>query len=107
MATCSRFNLKISRCKARSLPIGLTPMSICFLASARPSSRMCSTQAVPLLFLGCVFVFNGALYCLLLVFLASALARRLKANETFSSLIGRLTGALFVFLGIKLALQKA
>jgi threonine/homoserine/homoserine lactone efflux protein len=63
--------------------------------------------AVPFLFLGCVFVFNGTLYCLLLVLLASALARRLKANQTFSSLIGRLTGALFVFLGIKLALQKA
>ena len=64
------------------------------------------SPALPLLFLGCVFVFNGMLYCLLLVFLASALARRLKANQTFSTLISRLAGALFVSLGIKLALQK-
>lgn len=61
---------------------------------------------LPFLFLGLVFIFNGTLYCLLLVLFASALSRKFKANQRTSILLKRLTGGLFVGLGFKLAAER-
>jgi threonine/homoserine/homoserine lactone efflux protein len=65
-----------------------------------------SARFVPLLFLGAVFVLNGTLYCLLLVFFASAVMRRLRQDPATTNIIKRLTGAAFVGLGLRLALER-
>jgi len=57
-------------------------------------------------FLGAVFVFNGTLWCLVLVLGASALSRRLRRNAAGARRLRQATGAIFVGLGARLALQK-
>jgi threonine/homoserine/homoserine lactone efflux protein len=64
-----------------------------------------SNRVVPFLFLGCVFILNGTIYCLVLVYFASAVMRRLRRNQATSNAIQRLTGLAFVGLGLRLAME--
>ena len=58
------------------------------------------------LFLGGVFMLNGTLWCLVLVWCASAVSRRLRTNRSAGALVTRLAGAMFVGLGVKLAVSR-
>lgn len=55
------------------------------------------------LLLGLIFVFNGALYCLMLVYFAAGLSSRFRQRPSATSLLNRLCGVLFVGLGLKVA----
>jgi len=68
-----------------------------------PSS---STKVLAFLFLGGVFIFNGTLWCLFLVWFAATISRRLRKSSRSTSLMKRAAGALFVGLGLKLAISK-
>ena len=63
-------------------------------------------RLLPFLFLGAVFVFNGTLWCLVLVWTAAAMSRRLQRSTSWGLALKRASGALFVGLGARLALSK-
>jgi len=56
--------------------------------------------------LGLTFVTTGTMWCLVLAWFASAFSERLRANETVAQWLNRTAGALFVFLGVRLATVK-
>lgn len=56
--------------------------------------------------LGLTFVVTGTLWCLCLAWFASILGDRLRGSPTFGEVLNRTAGALFVFLGIRLAVTK-
>jgi RhtB (resistance to homoserine/threonine) family protein len=56
--------------------------------------------------LGLTFVTTGTIWCLVLAWFASILSEQLRNNETISQWLNRTAGALFVFLGIRLATTK-
>ncbi|HEV2972357.1 MAG TPA: LysE family translocator [Pirellulales bacterium] len=58
------------------------------------------------LFLGAVFICTGTIWCLVLAWSASAIGRRLRDCGSFAIWIRRVTGAVFVALGVKLAVSK-
>jgi len=58
------------------------------------------------LFLGAVFIFNGTIYCLLVAWFAAAVSGRLRGGSSARAIVRRVTGALFVGLGLKLAVSK-
>ena len=58
------------------------------------------------LFLGALFIFNGTLWCLVLVWGASAVSRRLRHRGSSGLLVKRVTGAVFVGLGARLAFSR-
>jgi RhtB (resistance to homoserine/threonine) family protein len=58
------------------------------------------------LFLGLTFVTTGTIWCLVLARFASACSKRLRASETFAEWLNRTAGALFIFLGVRLATIK-
>ena len=58
------------------------------------------------LFLGLTFVTTGTIWCLILAWFASAFSNRLRTNETVAQWLNRTAGALFVFLGMRLATVK-
>jgi len=64
------------------------------------------SRMVTLLFLGGVFVFNGTVWCLILVWSASAVSRRLRMRGSTGVLLKRAAGALFVGLGVRLATSR-
>lgn len=64
-----------------------------------------SAHVAAFLFLGAVFIVNGTLWSLILVWGATAMSRRLRERRG-SGLLTRATGALFVGLGVRLAASR-
>jgi threonine/homoserine/homoserine lactone efflux protein len=64
------------------------------------------SRVAAFLFLGAVFVFNGTLWCLVLVFGASAIGGRLRSSASGARRLRQATGAVFVGLGARLALSR-
>jgi len=66
-----------------------------------------SNMKVPaFLVLGLTFVTTGTIWCLILAWSASALSERLRTNEAIAQWLNQTAGALFVFLGLRLATAK-
>jgi len=63
-------------------------------------------KALSFAFLGIIFWINGMLVCLLAAWSASRIAKSLKGNGVYMRWFERCTGALFVFLGIRLAMAE-
>jgi len=64
------------------------------------------SRVFPFLFLGTVFVFNGTLWCLVLVTGATAMGRRLRKSPMMEIVLRRVTGVIFVGLGARLATSR-
>jgi RhtB (resistance to homoserine/threonine) family protein len=63
-------------------------------------------KVLAFLILGFAFVTSGTIWCLVLAWFASAFSERLRTNETITQWLNRTGGALFVFLGLRLATAK-
>jgi threonine/homoserine/homoserine lactone efflux protein len=75
------------------------------------------SKVLAFLFLGAVFMFNGTIWCLILAWSASAMSRRFlernaakafrqTARPSAETLLKRAAGALFIGLGVRLAVSK-
>src|SRR6202022_5656 len=65
-----------------------------------------NVKGLAFLILGVAFVTTGTIWCLLLAWFASAFSERLRTNETIPQWLNRTAGALFIFLGLRLATAK-
>src|SRR6266404_6799113 len=65
-----------------------------------------NSKVLAFLILGFTFVTTGTVWCLILAWFASAFSQRLRTNETIGQWLNRTAGALFVFLGLRLATAK-
>lgn len=63
-------------------------------------------KALAFIVLGCIFNFNGMLWCGALAVTTAKASERIKLNPAVSLWLNRATGGLFVWLGVKLALSK-
>ena len=71
-----------------------------FIDAAAPS------KALAFIILGCIFNVNGILWSVALALFVAFASARLKLNPSVSQWLNRVTGGLFIWLGIKLALSK-
>jgi RhtB (resistance to homoserine/threonine) family protein len=60
-------------------------------------------RTLALLVLGLVFVTNGTFWCLGVAWFAATVSRRLRTRRAASAWLARLTGALFIGLGVRVA----
>ncbi len=65
-----------------------------------------SNKALAFIVLGCIFNFNGMLWCHFLAVSSAFASRRIQASETLSRWLNRLIGGVFMSLGIKLGLAE-
>jgi threonine/homoserine/homoserine lactone efflux protein len=65
-----------------------------------------NTKVVAFLILGLTFIFNGTIWCVLVVWFSAAFSQRLRQRHSMESWVKRAVGALFVGLGLKIALEK-
>jgi len=68
-----------------------------------PASNM---KVAAFIVLGLTFVTTGTIWCLVLAWFASSFSERLRNNENVAQWLNRTAGALFVFLGLRLATAK-
>jgi threonine/homoserine/homoserine lactone efflux protein len=85
----------------------LNPKVAMFFMAFLPQfvTRNHASNPVPFLFLGSVFIFTGTVWCLFLVAMAAAVSEGLRRRSGSLRTAKRLTGLLFMGLGIRLALQ--
>lgn len=86
----------------------LNPKTALFFLAFLPQfvSPAAESRVLTFLFLGGVFIFNGTLWCLFLVWTASTLRRQFGGDQVTNGLVKRATGALFVGLGLRLGLSR-
>lgn len=65
-----------------------------------------TTKVLAFLSLGLTFVTTGTVWCLVLAWFASAFSKRLHRNPIIGRWVSGTAGALFIFLGIRLATVK-
>ena len=65
-----------------------------------------TTKVLAFLSLGLSFVTTGTIWCLVLVWFASAFSKRFQTNPTIGRWVSGTAGALFIFLGVRLAIVK-
>ncbi len=65
-----------------------------------------NTKVVAFLILGLTFIFNGTIWCMLVVWFSSIFSQRLRRRHSLESWLKRAAGALFVGLGLKIALEN-
>jgi len=63
-------------------------------------------SSFPFLILGVTFLLPGTIWCLILALFASKLSDRIRKNYKIKMWLDKITGGIFVALGIKLALMK-
>jgi threonine/homoserine/homoserine lactone efflux protein len=66
-----------------------------------------AASPAPYIFLGCVFVCTGTLWCLVIATVAGNASKTLRARAGALQTVNRIVGAVFVGLGVRLALQNA
>ena len=64
------------------------------------------SKALAFVVLGCIFNVNGMLWCHAVAIFTAQASARMKVNPRVSLWLNRVTGGLFIWLGIKLALTK-
>jgi threonine/homoserine/homoserine lactone efflux protein len=86
----------------------LNPKVALFFLAFLPQfvSPSAPSRVLAFMFLGGMFVFTGTLWCLVLVWGASAISRRLREPAAGGALLKRATGAIFVGLGVRLAVNR-
>jgi threonine/homoserine/homoserine lactone efflux protein len=86
----------------------LNPKVALFFLAFLPQfvAQTADSRVLAFLFLGAVFIFNGTLWCLVLVWGASAVNQRLRGNASAGLRLKRAAGAVFVGLGVRLAVTK-
>jgi threonine/homoserine/homoserine lactone efflux protein len=65
-----------------------------------------SSKVLAFLFLGAVFITTSTIWCAFLAISAARVTHRLRGGATTAVTIKRITGAVFVGLGVKLAVSK-
>ncbi|MDP5138388.1 LysE family translocator [Rheinheimera baltica] len=65
-----------------------------------------SNKALAFIMLGCIFNFNGMLWCHFLAISSAFASKRVQASETVALWLNRLIGGVFISFGIKLALAE-
>ena len=63
-------------------------------------------KALAFIVLGCIFNFNGMLWCNALSLFTARVSSSIKLHPAVSLWLGRATGGLFVWLGVRLALSE-
>lgn len=63
-------------------------------------------NALPFLLLGVTFLTTGTIWCLFLALFASKLSNKIRRNYAVKKWLDKITGSVFIALGIKLALSK-
>jgi threonine/homoserine/homoserine lactone efflux protein len=86
----------------------LNPKVALFFMAFLPQfvSASAESRVLAFLFLGAVFIVNGTLWCLVLVLSASAISARLRGRASAGVALKRAAGAVFVGLGVRLAVSK-
>lgn len=65
------------------------------------------TSPIPFIILGLTFTLTGGIWCLITAYFSSMATNKLRGNSKFETVLNKLTGIIFIAMGIKLLNTKA
>lgn len=65
------------------------------------------SSPIPFIILGLTFTLTGGIWCLITAYFSSVATNKLRGNSKVSTVLNRLTGIVFIAMGIKLLKTKA
>jgi len=65
-----------------------------------------ATGTLPFMILGVTFMITGTLWCLFLAYAASLITKTLRENDKFGMIMQKISGLIFIGLGIRLLTQR-
>jgi threonine/homoserine/homoserine lactone efflux protein len=63
-------------------------------------------SSLPFLILGLTFLLTGTIWCVILAVFASKLSNKIRKNYRIKTWMDKITGGMFIMLGIKIAMSK-
>ena len=91
---------------ASGIVLNLTPGSDSLYILPQFIDPSVAGSPVPFLLLGLTFFTTGTLWRLFLAFAASTLSKALRENKTLGRILNKVSGVVFLGLGLKIALEK-
>lgn len=86
----------------------LNPKVAVFFLAFLPQfiSASSSNKSLSFIILGAIFITTGTLWCLMVAVFASSFGRRMRQSDAMSRWLKKISGVLFVLLGLKLATAR-
>lgn len=82
-------------------------VSIFFIAFLPQFINAKASGPIPFLILGLTFTATGLLWCLFIAYFSSYVTKKLRGNEKLGKIMNRITGMIFICMGLKLLQTKA
>ena len=65
-----------------------------------------ANSPLPFLILGCIFLTTGTIWCLIVALFSSYATDTLRQRPSIKRIMEKISGGLFIFLGLKIAIEK-
>ncbi|MFJ8261203.1 LysE family translocator [Rummeliibacillus sp. NPDC094406] len=101
--------LNIRKLYVQGLLTSLTnpKVSLFFIAFLPQFIDTKASGPVPFLILGLTFTFTGLIWCLFVAYFSSYVTKKLRGNQKVGMVLNKITGTIFIGMGIKLLQAKA
>ncbi|WP_397539063.1 LysE family translocator [Rummeliibacillus pycnus] len=105
----SNDKLNIRKLYVQGLLTSLTnpKVSLFFIAFLPQFIDTKASGPVPFLILGLTFTFTGLIWCLIVAYFSSYVTKKLRGNQKVGMVLNKITGMIFIGMGIKLLQTKA
>ncbi|MBH0156912.1 LysE family translocator [Fictibacillus sp. 5RED26] len=102
-------SLKIRKIYIQGMLTSLTnpKVSMFFIAFLPQFIDTKAVGPIPFLILGLTFTATGLLWCLFVAYFSSYVTKKLRGNQKIGTVLNKLTGLIFIGMGIKLLQTKA
>ena len=105
----SSSNVNLKKIYVQGLLTSLTnpKVSLFFIAFLPQFIDTNASGPIPFIILGLTFTFTGLLWCLFIAYFSSFATKKLKGNKKVGTVLNKITGIIFIGLGLKLLGTKA
>ncbi|MEH7019033.1 LysE family translocator, partial [Bacillus sp. JJ63] len=101
--------LNVSKVYVQGLLTSLTnpKVALFFIAFLPQFIDTKASSPIPFIILGLTFTITGLLWCLFIAYFSSYVTKKLRGNQKIGTVLNKITGMIFIGMGIKLLQVKA
>lgn len=106
-ATSNKLNVRKIYIQGLLTSLTNPKVSLFFIAFLPQFIDVQASGPIPFLILGLTFTATGLLWCLFVAYFSSYVTKKLRGNQKVGLVLNKITGTIFIFMGLKLLQTKA